>query len=207
MVDLEKEKDGSKSIAAKTISLLVTPEQAAKVMLASQMGNVNLVMRSPEDDQQAPNAQARPSELFGTTAKAERDKESLLESPDPSLNDKTKGFLDFLNSLKGKPADNGPPQTSAESTPRDTWTMRVLKPGKVVEEVTVRGGESEGGLDVAVRTVEGDRGRQSGATCLRPKPSRSRPSRRAQEPPAPAEPKRRQAEARNAKEQRKTDKA
>ena len=46
-------KDGGKSIAAKTISLLVTPEQAAKVMLATQMGIVNLVMRSPEDDQQS----------------------------------------------------------------------------------------------------------------------------------------------------------
>ena len=53
VVDLEKEKDGSsKSITAKTISLLVTPEQAAKVMLATQLGTINLVMRSPEDDQQ-----------------------------------------------------------------------------------------------------------------------------------------------------------
>ena len=39
IVDLEKEKEPGKTISAKTISLLVTPEQAAKVMLASQLGN------------------------------------------------------------------------------------------------------------------------------------------------------------------------
>ena len=35
-----RRRTASKSIAAKTISLLVTPEQAAKVMLASQMGTI-----------------------------------------------------------------------------------------------------------------------------------------------------------------------
>ena len=39
VVDLEKEKEPGKSIAAKTICLLVTPEQAAKVMLASSTGD------------------------------------------------------------------------------------------------------------------------------------------------------------------------
>ncbi len=78
IVDLEKEKDPGKTIAAKTICLLVTPEQAAKVMLASQLGIINLVMRSPEDDQQGVNVQVRPSELFGPGAKSERGKETLL---------------------------------------------------------------------------------------------------------------------------------
>ena len=70
VLDLEKDKDGSKSIAAKTISLLVTPEQAAIVMLATQMGIVNLVMRSPETEEQTANAEARPAELFGEAGKA-----------------------------------------------------------------------------------------------------------------------------------------
>ena len=73
VLDLEKEKDGSKSIVAKTISLLVTPEQAAEVTLATQLGIVNLVMRSPEDDQQSPNSQAKPSELLGVVAKSRRE--------------------------------------------------------------------------------------------------------------------------------------
>ena len=136
VVDLEKDKEGRKSIDAKTVSLLVTPDQAAKVTMASQMGSIILVMRSPEDDQQTTNAQAKPSDLFGNTAKAERGKETLMDPPDPSLADKTKGFLDFLSSMRGKkPAGNTSPQAPAESKPHDTWTMRLLKPSGV-DEVT-----------------------------------------------------------------------
>ena len=99
-------------------------------MLATQLGTINLVMRSPEDDQQIANAQARPGELFGGPAKADRDKETLLPA-DPNLNEKTKGFLDFLNSAKGKAAASA--ATAVEATPRETWSMRLLKPGDVQE--------------------------------------------------------------------------
>ena len=98
-------------------------------MLATQLGIINLVMRSPEDDQQIANAQAKPGELFAGPAKADRDKETLLPA-DPNLNEKTKGFLDFLNSAKGK-ASPGAATSADESSPRETWNMRVLKPGDV----------------------------------------------------------------------------
>jgi pilus assembly protein CpaB len=131
IVDLEKEKEPGKSISAKTICLLVTPEQAAKVMLASQIGIINLVMRSPEDDQQGANVQARPSELFGPAVRSERSKETLLAPSDTGLNDKAKGLLDFLNSMKGKKTATAVAVPGAEPAPRQTWTMRVLRPGNV----------------------------------------------------------------------------
>jgi len=106
-LDLENDKDGGKSIVAKTISLLVTPEQAAEVMLATQMGTVNLVMRSPEDDQQTPNSQAKPSELLGIVTKSQRAKEELAP-PEP------------------KPVEVKPMPPA-----RDTWTIRIIKPGAV----------------------------------------------------------------------------
>ena len=109
--------------------MLVTPEQAAKVMLATQLGIINLVMRSPEDDQQIANAQARPGELFAGPAKTDRDKETLLTA-DPNLNEKTKGFLDFLNSTQGESRAGA---ATLRRTPPQTWTMRVLKPGDVQE--------------------------------------------------------------------------
>jgi pilus assembly protein CpaB len=126
VVDLEREKDSSRKIAAKTISLLVTPEQAAKVMLATQMGTINLVMRSPEDDKLIANAQARPGELLGNAVKSERPKEALFIPTEPE-GQKSKGFLDFLGSMKA------PPASAAENKPIQTWTMRVLKPGEVDE--------------------------------------------------------------------------
>jgi pilus assembly protein CpaB len=111
VLDLDKEKDGGKSIVAKTISLLVTPEQAAKVTLATQLGIVNLVMRSPEDDQQSPNSQAKAGELLGVSAKSHRENEEPQSQP-------------VL-----KPVEKAP----AVAAPRNVWTMRVLKPGATDE--------------------------------------------------------------------------
>jgi pilus assembly protein CpaB len=127
IVDLEREKEGVKRIAAKTISLLVTPEQAAKVVLATQMGTINLVMRSPEDDQRVANFQATPSELFGSPAKSERKKESLMEAEGNPKAEKSTGLFDFLQAVKTKPTTTA----SRETPARETWTMRVLKPGDV----------------------------------------------------------------------------
>ena len=127
VVELEKDKGTGRTIAAKTISLLVTPEQAAKVMLATQLGTINLVMRSSEDDEQIPNAQARPRELFGTTSKSDRDKEDARDQSQPDLHEKTKGFLDFLNAMKSRTP------TPVKPTASETWSMRVLKPGDVEE--------------------------------------------------------------------------
>jgi pilus assembly protein CpaB len=121
VVDLEKEKDGTRSINAKTISLLVKPEQAAKVMLAQQMGTIQLVMRSPEDDQPTANAQAKPSELFGIVDRSERSKETLMDAPDPAPTAKGTGFTELLNSV---------PEKAAE-----TWTVRIIQPGAVNDVV------------------------------------------------------------------------
>jgi pilus assembly protein CpaB len=154
VVDLEKEKDGTKRIAAKTISLLVTPAQAAKVVLATQMGNINLVMRSPEDDQQVGNSEAKPSELFGGPAKAEREKETLMLPEPKQVAKKTQGFLDFLSSMKNKTA-----QVAAhEAKPRETWTMRVLKPGDVAEVQFEADADSENSPVGAWRTTTGSSG-------------------------------------------------
>ncbi len=119
---LENQKDGGKSIVAKTISLLVTPEQAAKVVLASQMGSVQLVMRGIEEEKQSPNAQAKPNELFGAVSKGEREKE---EPADPAgAPERKNGFVDFLNAMKAKPAA----EAATPAKARATWTMRVLTP-------------------------------------------------------------------------------
>lgn len=132
VVGMEDEKD-NKSITAKTISLLVTPDQAAKVTLASQLGTIQLVMRSPEDDEQAPNAQAKPGELFGTSNKSNRDKETLM-APDGQAENQAKKFLDFLNSMKSK-ASQAAQKPSEAAKAHPTWTVRVIKPGSVDDVV------------------------------------------------------------------------
>ncbi len=125
VLGLDGDTETGKSIVAKTISLLVTPKQAAKVTLACQLGKIQLVMRSPEDDEQVPDVQATPSELFGKAEKSQRDKESLME--DPETDKPKKSFLDFLDSMKNKLAAG-----AEQPKPRETWTMQMLRPGRGV---------------------------------------------------------------------------
>jgi len=134
VLDLEKEKDVSKSINAKTISLLVTPDQAAEVMLAGQMGIIQLVMRSPEDDVQSVNAQAKPSELFGAISKSDRSKETLMETPDSMQ--AGKGFVNFLNTTQAKSQATSSASAAGETKRSgETWTIRILQPGAVSDVV------------------------------------------------------------------------
>ena len=125
VLGLDDSSETGQSITAKTISLLVTPKQAAKVTLACQLGKIQLVMRSPEDDEQVPDVQATPSELFGKAGKSQRDNESLMEDQDTDK--QKKGFLDFLDSMKDKLAAGAAPPTDAQSI----WPMRVLRAEKV----------------------------------------------------------------------------
>ncbi len=126
VVDMDK--DGKdKSITAKTISLLVTPAQAAKVTLACEMGKIRLVMRGPEDNAHAEDASAKPEELLGHSAYSDRNKEVA----DQKNTDNKSGFLDLLNKMKAKAVVKQAP----ESPSTISWTMRILQPNGINDVV------------------------------------------------------------------------
>ena len=114
---------------ARTISLLVTPAQAEKVMLATELGKIRLVMRSPEDDEEVDTGGSFPSELYGGTESAERDK----ESPPIMFQDQLAGSNDFLEFLKSQ-QPGAQPVVEVPDTP-DNWTMRKIEGGDVTNEV------------------------------------------------------------------------
>lgn len=122
ILNTERDKEGGRSINAKTISLLVTPAQAAKLTLASQLGSINLVMRGPEDDKSINIAEARPSDLTGVPSKNSRETDSQGEN---------------IPAAKSAPAQPAVPTQPvvAEVKPRATWTMRTLKPSGIEEVV------------------------------------------------------------------------
>ena len=101
---------------AKTISLLVTPEQAELVTLASELGKIRLVMRSPEDDDLAKTDGAQVAELLGITEQADREAESLLP-PD----NQASSLVDLLDQQAATP-DPEPVVQPVDAT----WTMVVL---------------------------------------------------------------------------------
>jgi pilus assembly protein CpaB len=117
------------NIAAKTISLLVTPDQAEKVTLATELGKIRLVMRSADDDDQTTVAGVSPQELFGIADGANRSDEDPLEKK--PVND---DFLKLLESQKKQ----APPEPVAQpvSAPQSqSWTIRILSGGEVSEAV------------------------------------------------------------------------
>ncbi len=76
---LESDENGQ-SIRAKTISLLLTPEQTERVMLASELGKIRLALRSPTDREEAelPEEGHRVGQIFGDSEVADREKDSVL---------------------------------------------------------------------------------------------------------------------------------
>jgi pilus assembly protein CpaB len=136
IVDMERDKDSSKEkdrerLSAKTISLLVTPPQAAKLTLASELGKIRLIMRGPEpeEDKDVQEGTAKPGELFGTATKANRDKESLLATP--SQPDKNAGLLKMMEDLKKQAANLKKAVPAAISS--EIWPMRILQPNGIIE--------------------------------------------------------------------------
>lgn len=78
---LESDENG-KSIRGKTISLLLTPEQTERVMLACELGKLRLALRSPNDQDEAelPDKGHQVGQIFGDPQMADTEKDSVLGS-------------------------------------------------------------------------------------------------------------------------------
>ncbi len=137
---------------AQTVSLLVTPGQAQKVMLAGEMGQIRLVLRSPEDDEQATLATATAQDILGGANIGIRDRETLMEAESPATDDRMRDFLDFLNQNQQTKAEGETPPAAAVEGPRPvppapenmTWNIRVVRAGKI-EDVQLHGQSRPGG--------------------------------------------------------------
>jgi pilus assembly protein CpaB len=125
--------EATSTIKAGTISLLVTPKQAATLTLASELGKIRLVMRSPEDDQVATEAETNPSELLGVKEAGNRGNESLLAPEDQAAEEGSgRGLLDVIEAARSRLAA-GASQGGAAGGPdslsdAERWTIRILRP-------------------------------------------------------------------------------
>ncbi|MBN2024932.1 MAG: Flp pilus assembly protein CpaB [Pirellulales bacterium] len=123
------------STIAKTISLLVTPDQAEKVILASQLGNVQLVMRSPGDSDTSPTAGVTPSELLGSTDKSNREAEQKPGLPGQTPSG---GLFDLLKNMQAKQEEKKPAtQPVAQVVEPSRWNVRLLQ-GPEINDVTLQ---------------------------------------------------------------------
>lgn len=103
------------SITAKTVSLLVTPDEAETISLASDLGRIRLVLRNPDDEQVADTSGSEENELLQAKAKAEAYAANA---------NKTGGILDWLKKQQNPTA---PQQAAPVPDPDERFTMDVLK--------------------------------------------------------------------------------
>ena len=115
----------NKALSAKTISVLVTPEQAELVALASQLGAVQLVMRSASDD------------VAENPGGADLQKLLLGHSDMDTSGDAHA----FITALKPKQLEAPPPEPVAKAEPDDDVFTMVIHDGSVPREVVFQRGK------------------------------------------------------------------
>ncbi len=163
------------TIAAKTISLLVTPEQAEKVTLATELGAIRLVLRNGDDNQVSDAGGADSADILGIGSGANRAAEkrkavasSQISTAASGMASATKNLLDFIREHQ---------QTKATVAKQDDapWKMMVLK-GSAIEVAEIN---SEG-----LSTVVGPTGNAQPQAPAQAEPQQAAP----EEPPPTEEP-------------------
>jgi pilus assembly protein CpaB len=170
---------GSEPINAKTISLLVTPEQAAKVTLASQLGKIMLVMRSPDDDKIAAVPPVSVQDLFEGRNTGNRKAEDTTPVAQ-------KGTVsDWLEKLEqeSKAAKTPPPE---EVDKPETWGVRIWS-GPEVRDIVLQASRGESGADSQRWTVVEDSG-EAGYSPQANLPETAQPTAEQEQKPAEEEP-------------------
>jgi pilus assembly protein CpaB len=78
---------GDERTIAKTVSLLLTPEQASKLTLAENLGQVSLSPRNPNDEESSANVEYSTEDLLGDSGKSSRKKEQGQDEVEPEPKD------------------------------------------------------------------------------------------------------------------------
>ncbi len=131
--EFRRASDDDDSSPARTVSLVVTPEQADKLMLASRVGEINLTIRNPDDSSTVTSAPSSLEDLLESSA-GDPDRERGAVG---AIARKATGLLTFLQAMRST-AGSGPSaldgsQVAAADTP---WTILILE-GSDVREVQV----------------------------------------------------------------------
>lgn len=113
----ELKDDEAKAFNPKTVSLLVTPEQAEILTAASELGQIRLVMRGLGDVESAETKGVEPAQLLGLpTGEGDPDKETVPGQRTQPQD----AFAQFLDSMQ---QSQTPPQASPGA---NTWPVRII---------------------------------------------------------------------------------
>ncbi len=126
------------SIAAKTVTLLMTPTQAAKATLAGEIGKIRLVVRGLNDQATVEAPELTLQDIFAVE-KTDRDREET--NKDPSSKPKGPSFSEVLKQANGASA---PAMVSAAPRRARNYAVQIIKGTEISQtEFQRRGGDEE----------------------------------------------------------------
>lgn len=181
VVSAESSGGETKSIAASTVSLLVTPKQAEKITLATELGNIRLVMRPPEDDSKTHGLGATTTDLFGGDGSNRKNESLMPMETTPAKPQNAAGLLAMFDSMKKGPATaTAGPAKAASDKPK--WSVRVLK-GSEVQDIPMEQSDelTAGGSGLSIWKTLGSTAAKPEATEVtkletpEPRPGKSEP--------------------------------
>ncbi|MGQ9562481.1 MAG: Flp pilus assembly protein CpaB [Thermogutta sp.] len=143
---LTEDEKTKKSLPAKTISLLVTPEQAEILTAASELGQIRLVMRGLGDNDPINTQGVDPMELLGQPIKGGDPEQELLPGEGrPSQMDE---FASFLVSQRQEGGAVRQVRTGGGEN-REVWVMRLLL-GSQINDLTLERQSDSQDRDVGI---------------------------------------------------------
>jgi pilus assembly protein CpaB len=111
---------GEERTIAKTVSLMLTPEQASKLSLAEQIGEVSLTPRNPDDEKEADWSEYTIEDLLADGDRGSREKEQNREATEGKGDEPaTESLIDVIQST-------APPVTPP-------WRMEIVEAQDVRE--------------------------------------------------------------------------
>ncbi len=123
------------AVAARTISLLVTPQQAEKITLAGNLGKIRLTMRHINDHDEVLTEGVTAADLLNG-GKGDPDKEiesaNSVATKDDTNNKSGSSLTDFLNNNQNNQSGQ-PAVTTPIETENKIWVMEVINAGDVTE--------------------------------------------------------------------------
>ena len=115
---VQRSADGSESrTVSKTVSLLVTPQQANRITTAENFGEISLIPRHPDDDKIVEDWETDSSDIFARSDSSNREKERTASEKDG------KGLLAMIQ--------GGFNQTANEVD--SSFKMKIIYPSEVAE--------------------------------------------------------------------------
>jgi len=179
VVSLEAVDGDGKTIPAKTVTLLVTPDQAQRIALATELGSVRLVLRPIDDSEQVTVDSTTASQLLGLSKANDR---TTLPPTEPAIEAKMvpdrAALAAMMKSKESKKpvllAQAEPPAPNPPASQR--YVMRLLLGTKCSEVVMESQADTSGAPATKKlwRTRNGDAASAEPAASAVPLPEQSR---------------------------------